>query len=69
MKKTKYLLTTSEDKKVIIAEVPYNHSHTDKEYVVSADMVQANVASGTFTDITGKLDWDGRIWILTEDLA
>lgn len=68
-KKTKYLLTTSEDKHVIVAEVPHNYKHNDKEFCVSRDMVKANVESGILTDMTGQLDWEGRIWILTEDIS
>ena len=68
-KKTKYLLTTSEDKHVIVAEVPHNYKHNDKEFCVSRDMVKANVESDVLTDMTGQLDWEGRIWILTEDIS
>ena len=70
MKKTKYLLTTSEDKDVIIAEVDGNYRFNEKsEYVVSKGFIDANVQSGTFTEMTGKLDWGGRIWVYTEDLS
>ena len=70
MKKTKYLLTTSEDKDVIIAEVPSNYKFDERgEYVVSKGFVDANLNAGLFTDMTGELDWDGKIWVLTEDLA
>ena len=69
-KKTKYLLTTSEDKDVIVAEVPHNYKFDERgEYIVSKGFVDANLNAGLLTDMTGKLDWDGRIWILTEDLA
>jgi hypothetical protein len=67
--KNKYLLTTSSDKDVIIAEVPSNHHFNPSEYLVSKSMIDANVESGTFTEMTGKLDWDGRIWVYTEDLT
>ena len=65
--KTKYLLTTSEDKKVIIAEVPTNHTHNDNEYVVSRDMVIANVKNGNFIEKTNEVNWDGRLWVYAED--
>ena len=68
MKKTKYLLTTSADKHVIIAEVPHNHTHNEGEYTISADMVKVNVKNGLFTDVSDKLDYEGKIWMLTEDL-
>jgi len=69
MKKTKYLLTTTEDGYVIIAEVDKNHQHNDKEYKVSQSFVDANVKTGLFTDVRNTLDWDGKIWMLTEDLT
>lgn len=67
--KTKYLLSTSEDKHVIIAEVPHNYKFNERgEYVVSESFVNANLKAGLFTDMTGKLDWDGKLWILTSDI-
>jgi len=67
-KKTKYLLTTSEDKDVIIAEVPHNHLFNEGERIVSQDMIDVNVKAGLFTDVTGQVDWDGKIWMLVEDM-
>ena len=68
--KTKYLLTTSEDRDVIIAEVPDNHKYKEKgEYIVSKAFIDVNVKSGNFLEVTGKIDWDGRIWILDSDFA
>ena len=70
MKSTKYLLTTSTDKCVIVAEVPQNHKKQDgAEYLVSQGFIHANVKSGNFTEVTGRIPWDGRIWILTSDLS
>ena len=70
MKKTKYLLSTSEDKDVIVAEVPANYKFDERgEYIVSKSFVDANVKSGQLTEMTGKINWEGQIWILTEDLA
>ncbi len=67
--KTKYLLSTSEDKDVIIAEVPYNYKFDERgEYVVSKGFVDANLKAGLFVDMTEKLDWEGKIWMLTSDL-
>jgi hypothetical protein len=68
-KKTKYLLTTSEDKDVIVAEVPHNYKFDERgEYIVSKGFVDANLKAGLFTDMTGKLGWDGKIWVLSSDI-
>jgi len=68
--KTKYLLTTSEDRDVIVAEVPENYSFKDKgEYLVSKSFIDVNVKAGNFLEVTGKVEWDGRIWILDSDFA
>ena len=69
MNKTKYLLTTTEDGCVIIAEVEKNHQHNDKEYKVSQGFVDVNVSAGLFKDVRNMLGWDGKIWMFTEDLA
>jgi len=67
--KTKYLLTTSEDKDVIVAEVPHNYKFDERgEYIVSKGFIDANLETGLFTDMTGKLDWDGKIWVLSSDM-
>ncbi len=67
--KTKYLLTTSEDKDVIVAEVPHNYKFDERgEYIVSKGFVDANLKADLFTDMTGKLDWDGKIWVLSSDM-
>jgi hypothetical protein len=67
-KKTKYLLTTSEDKDVIIAEVPHNHPFNEGERIVSQGMIDVNVKAGLFKEVTGQVDWEGKIWMLTEDM-
>jgi len=70
MSKTKYLLTTSEDRDVIVAEVPDNYKYKERgEYIVSKAVIDVNVKSGNFLEVTGKVDWDGRIWILDSDFA
>jgi hypothetical protein len=67
--KTKYLLSTSEDRDVIIAEVPHNYKFDERgEYIVSESFLNANLEAGLFTDMTGELDWDGKVWILTSDI-
>jgi hypothetical protein len=69
-KKTKFLLTTSEDKDVIVAEVDASHKYNERtEHVVSYDFIKANVNSGALVDVTGKVDWDKRIWIYADDMA
>ena len=70
MKNKKLLLTTSSDKCVIIAEVENNHSYNEREYVISRDMLNANVENGNFVEITEHSDWEsGRVWVLTADIA
>jgi len=69
MKNKKLLLTTSSDKCVIIAEVENNHSYGEREYVISRDMLNVNLKSGLFTEITDHADWDnGRVWVYTDDI-
>ena len=68
--KTKYLLTTSEDKDVIVAEVPQNYKFNERgEYLVSKSFIDVNVEAGKLKEVTGQLDLDGSIWILSEDFA
>ena len=70
LKQTKYLLTTTDDKCVVIAEVPQHHKVDDRcEYIVSEGVVKVNTESGNFTEVTGRISWDGRIWVMTSDLA
>ena len=69
MKSKKLLLTTSEDKCVIIAEVENNHPYNEREYVISRDMLNANVDNGNFIEITEESEWeDGRVWVLADDV-
>ena len=69
MKKRKLLLTTSSDKCVIIAEVENNHPYNEREYVISRDMLNANVKNGNFVEITEHSEWEsGRVWVLADDL-
>lgn len=68
-KNTKLLLTTSEDNDVIIAEVNKNHKADErKEYFVSRAFLEANLKSGNFIDITDKVDWQGKIFMLEQDI-
>lgn len=69
MKSKKLLLTTSSDKCVIIAEVENNHTYNEREYVISRDMLNANVSNGNFIEITEESEWeDGRVWVLADDV-
>lgn len=64
---TKLMLTTSTSGDVIIAEVPKKQPKEDNAYYVSMDFVKANVRSGAFVDMTGKIDYDYRIWVMQEE--
>lgn len=69
MKSKKLLLTTSSDKCVIIAEVENNHTYNEREYVISRDMLDANVSNGNFIEITEESEWEnGRVWVLADDV-
>lgn len=69
MKSKKLLLTTSEDKCVIIAEVENNHPYNEREYVISRDMLKANVDNGNFIEITEESEWEsGRVWVFADDV-
>jgi len=69
MKSKKLLLTTSSDKCVIIAEVENNHTYNEREYVISRDMLNANVDNGNFVEITEASEWEnGRVWVLADDV-
>ena len=68
-KKTKYLLTTTEDNCIAIAEVPSNYIYNQKsEYVVSESFINTNLEVGNFIDVTGRIDWDGQIWLYAPDI-
>jgi hypothetical protein len=66
----KYLLTKSDDGHIVIAQVSTNHKKTnDGEFFVSKSCIEANVRSGNFTEITDKVAWEGRVWMLSEDMS
>jgi len=66
----KYLLTKSDDGHIVIAEVPTTHKKSSEhEFFVSRDCIEANIKHGTFTDITDKVDWGGKVWMLTSDMT
>ena len=77
LKKTKHLLLSlSEDGVIVIAEVDREaetqkkkKSFWSREYYISGDCLKANLKSKNFTDISKRVDYDGKIYALTEDLS
>tara|TARA_R110000765_G_scaffold600_1_gene1531 strand:+ start:609 stop:827 length:219 start_codon:yes stop_codon:yes gene_type:complete len=67
-KRKKLMLSTSIEGDVIVANVKPTQIRNRGEYFVSEDFVRLNEENGTLTDMTGKFDIDGRIYILTADL-
>ena len=66
----KYLFTQSEDHHIIIAEVSNTHQKENPyDHFLSKSCVDANIASKNFTDISNSVDYEGKVWMLTEDLA
>ena len=66
VRRKKLLLTTSTSGDVIIAEVDARHPEEKNAYFVSEDFVQVNVKNGQFTEMTGKLNYSGRIWVMKD---
>lgn len=65
----KYLLTKSDDGHIVIAEVsPTHKKSSEHEFFVSRDCIKANIKRGTFTDVTDKVSWAGKVWMLTSDM-
>ena len=62
MKKTKFILTLSEDKIPIIAEVDKDRVLDKDERVIGWDCVQANIKNKTFINIKNKVNYDRRIY-------
>ena len=66
----KYLLTKSADAHIVIAQVDHSFKkRSPYEFFVSRDFLNVNIKNGNFTDITDKVDWGGKVWMLTEDMA
>jgi hypothetical protein len=61
-RKTKFILTLSNDKVPIIAEVDKNRVVAKDERVIGWDCVQANIKRKTFINIKNKVDYKGRIY-------
>ena len=66
VRRKRLLLTPSTSGDVIIAEVDARHPEEKNAYFVSEDFVQVNVKNGQFTEMTGKLDYSGRIWVMKD---
>ena len=69
------LLSLSNDGVIVIAEVDRKAEEQKKqktpwlrEYYISEDCLQANLEKKTFTNISSRVDYNGRIFALTEDL-
>jgi hypothetical protein len=65
------LLSTSESGDVVIAEVAQRYQKDPRfnEYYVSRSTLTKNVESGNFTEVSDKVEWDGRIWMLSSDMV
>lgn len=63
----KLMLTTSTDGCIIIAEVGKDHVKVKGEQWVSEDFLKVNKAN--FVDMTGTLDYGGRIYVMKTDIA
>jgi len=70
------LLSLSEDGLIVIAEVDRDAENQEKkkspwsrEYYISGDCLKANLKNKNFTNITKKVDYNGKIYALTEDLS
>lgn len=62
MKQSKFILTFSNDKIPIIAEVPKDRPINEDERRISWDCVKANLASGNFIDLKSKVKYEGKIY-------
>ncbi len=66
----KYVLTTSDDNHVIIAQVDDKYrKQKPNEVFLSTSTLQANVKAGKFTDISDRIDYEYKVWMLKEDIG
>ena len=70
------LLSLSNDGVIVIAEVDREAEEQKKkktqwsrEYYISKDCLKANLENKTFTDISKRVDYKGKIYALTDDLS
>ena len=68
MKKTKFILTLSNDKVPIIAEVDKNRVLDKDERVIGWDCVKRNIEEKTFICIKKSTNYKGRIYGYAEYL-
>jgi len=61
------MLTSSSDGCIVIAEVDDGHQKVKGESFVSEDFLKVN--SDKFVDMTGKIGWQGRIYVLKSDCS
>ena len=67
-KGNKFIISTSTDGCVIIAEVNGDRVLGKGEYEISEGCLNRNVTCGTFKDIRKQCGYDGRIYALATDL-
>jgi len=63
----KLMLTSSSDGCIVIAEVEDGHQKVKGESFVSEDFLKVNFDK--FVDMTGKIGWQGRIYVLKSDCS
>ena len=68
MKQTKFILTLSNDKVPIIAEVPKDRPIDKDERRISWDCVRANLENGNFINLKPKVKYEGRIYGYAETI-
>lgn len=64
----KLIISKSNDGVIVIADVQANKTLEKGEYEISADCAKRNVKCGTFVDISNRVDYDGRIYALAQEL-
>lgn len=65
--KSKLMLTSSSDGCIVIAEVEDGHQKVKGETFVSEDFLKVN--SDKFVNMTGKIGYNGRIYVLKSDCS
>jgi len=65
--KNKLMLTSSSDGCIVIAEVKDGHQKVKGEAFVSEDFLKVNLYK--FVNMTGKIGYDGRLYVLKSDCS